>query len=374
MRLYLGRGLTAMVSNRTKRLMFLTPSLSGGGAERVTSILASHMAKRADCDVMLVVFHRDDMQYPLADNVKVKYLCDSKKLSFLKRRSLIRRCLEDYCPTEVLSLASYYNFLFGTGIFNLVPVYLSQRVATNRRPNSIRDLLTQVYCRRCYARSSGVVFQTEDVKKCFSKRVQEKGTVIRNPIEVRVAGNPMRARDPVVVSFGRLTKQKNYPLLLEAFALFSREHPGYALRIFGDGPLSNELSTLVDTNYRALDISIEPAREDIHAIIKNCTMYVSSSDYEGLSNSLLESMLLGVPCISTDSLGGGARSIIDDGVNGFLVPRGDAKLLASRMSTLASDDNLQSSFAASGQRLADELNPDRICEEWLSFIEGNAVN
>lgn len=93
-------------------------------------------------------------------------------------------------------------------------------------------------------------------------------------------------------------------------------------------------------------------------------MYVCTSNYEGLSNALLESMAMGLAIVSTDSSGGGAREVIKDGVNGYLVPINDDAKLAERMITLI--DNPEKAFAM-GQKaieIRDELSETVVCDEW----------
>jgi glycosyltransferase involved in cell wall biosynthesis len=116
-------------------------------------------------------------------------------------------------------------------------------------------------------------------------------------------------------------------------------------------------------------IKILPPRGDIHGIIRDCAMFVSSSDFEGLSNSMIEAMAIGLPCVCTDCLGGGAREMIRHGENGLLVPMNDADALCDAMKLMIEDSGLAQKCSQNAAKIRDELSADRIAQLWIDFIE-----
>lgn len=96
-------------------------------------------------------------------------------------------------------------------------------------------------------------------------------------------------------------------------------------------------------------------------------MYVLSSDYEGISNSMLEAMALGIPVVATDCPIGGSRMYIKDGVNGFLVPVGDAEALAGAMGRLADEPALGVRFGKEAEKLGEELAVPKIADRFLAL-------
>ena len=149
------------------------------------------------------------------------------------------------------------------------------------------------------------------------------------------AGNAGERRKRIV-NFCRISSQKNLVLLIDAFDLFCADHPGYELFIYGD-PAGNGTdgykeiveNRIASSPNRAF-IRLLPARPDIHSEILDYAMFVSSSDFEGMSNSMLEAMACGLPCVCTDCPAGGARAVIHDHENGLLTPVGNADALAAR--------------------------------------------
>ncbi len=97
-------------------------------------------------------------------------------------------------------------------------------------------------------------------------------------------------------------------------------------------------------------------------------MFVLSSDLEGMPNALMEAMAMGIPCISTDCKGGGARFLIQNGINGLLVPVGDADALAGAMIQMLSNEEFAEQCGRNASRIVDRLDPGRIYSEWERLL------
>ena len=110
--------------------------------------------------------------------------------------------------------------------------------------------------------------------------------------------------------------QKNHKMLIKAFSLFGAKHGDYELVIYGRGETEDAKKDLLqyieemDVNN---SVTIKEPIDNVHEEIKDSTMFVLSSDYEGVSNALLECLAMGLPCISTDCPCGGSRMLIKDG-------------------------------------------------------------
>ena len=181
-------------------------------------------------------------------------------------------------------------------------------------------------------------------------------------------------REKTVSTFCRVSLQKNLPLLIEAFAAFRRDFPGYRLRIIGD--CANEEARQVDRDVAALvkSLGLEEAVErlpfsaNVHEMILRDAMYVNSSDYEGISNAMLEAMAIGLPCVCTDCPVGGARATIRDGENGLLTPVGDADALCRAMKRVAEDPALRETLSRNATRLREELSLNAVAERWMKLL------
>ena len=163
--------------------------------------------------------------------------------------------------------------------------------------------------------------------------------------------------------------------MITAFIEFHKSHPDYTLEIYGNTVEEIEdrlklsylqmLSSLGAEDY----IKILPPRGDIHSVVRDCAMFVSSSDFEGLSNSMLEAMAVGLPCVCTDCLGGGAREMITDGESGLLVPMNDADALAKAMCRMVEDKELTDKCSRNAAKVRETHKVESIAAQWLKQIE-----
>jgi len=219
-----------------------------------------------------------------------------------------------------------------------------------------------------YLMADCLVCQTPDAKQYFHKSVQAKTEVIPNPIKDDLPEPWSDERATYIVNFCRLNPQKNLFLLIDAFEIFSQKHTDFSLKIYGDGELHDELVEYISKKKMNNRICVYPATNDIHNCIRDAYMFVSSSDYEGLSNSMLEAMAMGIPTICTDCSCGGARMVIENEVNGLLVPIKDADALSNAMDKFVSNRQLADGCAEKALALRDRLSIERICAMWKCLL------
>ena len=108
---------------------------------------------------------------------------------------------------------------------------------------------------------------------------------------------------------------------------------------------------------------------DIPNAIRKAKMFVMTSDYEGLPNALIEAMAVGLPCVSTDCSPGGAAELIESGVNGLIVPCGDAGSIASAICTLLNNTETAYQYGLEAQKIIEKLAPEVIYETWRQYID-----
>lgn len=171
---------------------------------------------------------------------------------------------------------------------------------------------------------------------------------------------------------GRLAAVKDQQLLLHAFAQLVTQHPGLRARlrlaIVGDGPLRAELDALAVRLGIADLIWMAGDREDVAALLREMDVFVLPSLAEGISNTVLEAMATGLPVVATRT--GGNPELVDDGVNGLLVPVGDAATLADALYRLVSDDDLRQAMGASSrQRIDSQFDWSRTVDRYLSVYD-----
>lgn len=230
--------------------------------------------------------------------------------------------------------------------------------------------IIKVASRFLMRRADGFVFQTKDASD-FYKRFQNKSTVIPNP----VADVPMirqrlsnAERKKRIVTAGRLVPQKNHEMLIHAFSMVSKDYPDYCLMIFGEGNLKESLESLAVRLGVQDRVFFPGSVNDVHEQIIDAELFVLSSDFEGMPNALMEAMAMGLTSISTDCPCGGPRDMIEDGVNGYLIPVGDQEACARAIRAALSDKTNSDRIGQRAMELRERLGKDTICEKWLEFI------
>ena len=225
--------------------------------------------------------------------------------------------------------------------------------------------------RKYYGRAQGAILQTPAQRDYYSFLPELPKTVIPNFIcGEQFPERYKRERRKEIVNFCRLNSAKNLPLLIDAFALLHRDYPEYTLAIYGEGGLKQALLKKIDALNLVSCAAIHDFDLDVHERIKDAAMFVSSSDREGISNSMLEAMAIGLPCVCTDCAGGGARMMIEDHVNGLLVPMKDVNALYLAMKEVVENPELAQTMSRNAVKIKDRLRPEVICRQMLDAILG----
>ena len=355
-----------------KKIVFVIETLFGGGAERVTAALANGFCKDANNQIHIVTYNRDETkEYPVDACIirhEIGNVTGRNKIQRIyKRIARIRKIIKEIDPCCVISLGSpiiVYPLvvaMIGLGY----PLVLSERNDPKSFPVSKFRRFSRLLC---YVYSDGLVFQTCEAKSFFPKFIQKKGVVICNPITSKLPERHQGKREHRIVNFCRLTSQKNLDLLIDAFSDICKELSQYSLHIYGEGEERERLETKIRMMGLSDRVVIHGYSNNIYADINNASLFVSSSNYEGISNSMLEAIALGIPSICTDCPAGGARETIENGVNGFLVPVGDREKLAEMMKKVLTDESLAKSISAEGQKLRYKISVGEISKKWLDVI------
>lgn len=348
------------------KIAFSIPAMGFGGAERVVSLLANEFTEKGHEVFILSLAGNTESAYPL--NKKVSLIPITNQSSTTRTWCEFRRVCKDLQPDAVLAFLTGVGIVAATFLIGTkIPVVISERCDPSAKDMSLSFKQKVMECVSRYF-TAGYVFQSDGAKAYFPKSIQKKSCIILNPLNTD--SFPTRDVEHIenkIVSVGRLTSQKNQKMLIDAFAA-SEAKDHHTLHIYGEGPLREELQRQIDSLGLSDRVFLEGNSKEVLEKIKNAKVFAFTSDYEGLPNALMEAMALGLPCISTDCSPGGARMLIQNGENGFLVPCGDTAQFTKALDTLCSNENKQKEFGERSHSITKETNIDVIAKKWLDFI------
>lgn len=355
-----------------KKIMFITGAISGGGAEKVITILANGCAE-AGAQVSLAILRERHESYTVSDKVKV-FRIKSGKLKLLSRIKGLRNAIkESGADTLVpfLPIVSLYTLFAAAGLKKRY--IMSERADPNMsifESTSFKDFVGSLVMRKLqfYRVADRMVFQTPDAQSYYCKSIREKSEVIPNPLDCKALPDRFRGeREKSIIAAGRLSEEKNFGLLLRGFAGFLKNYPDYTLTVCGEGEEREKLESLASDLGIADKVAFPGFCDDIHDRMYRAAMYVSTSNHEGISNSMLEALGMGVPTVVTDCPVGGARMFVRTDENGILIPMNDEDALVCAMTKIASDKNYADTISAGAEKIREEISSDTICRRWMEL-------
>lgn len=352
------------------KIAIFISALSGGGAERVTCNLANYLSDFGH-DVDILTIGDTAEAEPLRESIKCFPLLSREEkgitlINNIKRIWRLRRYMKSQVvDAYVTMLPVPTKLMLGFSGLTKAPIIVSERADPSVRKNKIQSRLNKLM-----PKAAGLVFQTEDAKAWYEPYLKGmESAVIPNAINpVFIRPKYEGKREKAIIGAGRLSKQKNFELLISSFAAIAKEFPEYKLVIYGKGDRLKSLKDLAAELGVGDRVEFPGFATDMPERLEKASMFVLSSDYEGMPNALMEAMALGVPCVSTDCGGGGARFLIQDGENGLLVPQRDEGKMAEAMRKILSNSEFAEKLSQNARKLQEELAPEKIYGAWETFI------
>ncbi len=345
------------------KLIFVTGTMMHGGAERVISILASRLLKYYEIDIICYfsapIFYDIDSRVNIIDMTKL-WNCNNK---FSKLRAF-RRYIKSQNNAIVIAFMMPFYILSAIALLGVkVPFIAAERNDPNSA-SKVRKILSKILL----PKYDVLVAQTIGAKSFFEGKTNCDLRVIYNPVNPALINT--EHNDPGFkhfVSMARFYPQKNQRLLISAFRNVLDVYPDCRLTIYGEGPLREQLESQINNLGLNDYVSLPGVTNNIIEALGNASVYVCSSDYEGMPNSVIEAMVCGVPTISTKVMG--AVDLIENGENGLLVNVGNEDELSDAMIKLISDKELRYKLSNKARDIADVLDTDNIVNQWIDTID-----
>lgn len=354
---------------QNKKIVFVINTLFEGGAAKMVKHVASIVSKECPNVSIISIFDTEAdpsvngsiRQVPLG--LKVKGLLMWRVKTILSIRMALRS-LEPDVVCSFISDVCFYSKVATLG--------LNIKVASAERGDPFTNGgIWGRLVRWTYSKSDYCFFQLERARDFYGEKVAIKSFVIPNAFPRKEICVPYTGeRRKTVVSVGRLYEyQKQYGLLIRAFKRVYEKHPDYRLIIYGEGQDRKQLQDLVDSLGLQDVASLPGAIKNPINVIREDGVFVLSSNFEGIPNSLIEALASGIPTVSTDCSPGGAAFLTHNGENGLLIPMGDENAMADAICRVIENPELARQLSTKGIQVIDELDEDRIAKLWIDAFE-----
>ena len=220
-----------------------------------------------------------------------------------------------------------------------------------------------------YRFTDHIVFQTSGAQHFFQPCVVNRSVIIPNPVVAPERCWCIEDAKKTIACVGRLNiRYKRQDVLIKAFAALDSRYDAWKLVFYGDGYDRKRLEDLVSELQLKERVSFMGKVDHVSDRLLRDGLFVLASDTEGMPNALMEAMAIGMPVISTDCSPGGARALIDDGINGLIVECGSVMRLADAISRLLDDERMRISFGRSASKKMQDYRPAQIFDRWYALL------
>ena len=405
-----------MNDNGEKSIAFYIGALCIGGAERVICNLAEYFYSEG-YRVTMVTKVRDEKEYELNPGIK-RIIADitpeeetaSRIRNLFARIAKLKRIWKEVKPDVIVSFIRKNNLMAIASAAQLgIPVVVSVRSAPERE---LKGFGFKTISFLLFRQAAGVVLQTREAYNFFPGYIRAKAVVLPNsinpdflkeseklalernsdingasnekPEKVAVENTNIICEEPMVIdsrvvfskrekkiiTVGRIDDNKNQRMLVEAYAKIAGPYPEWSLELIGDGSGRQALEEYVSTLPCKDRISFTGAVDDVAKRMSKASIFALPSRIEGMPNALIEAMVMGMACISTDCPCGGPRDLIAaDESNGILVPVDNVDAMAMALKRLITNDTLRQSMGDNARKIIATLHPDTVNKQWKNYIE-----
>jgi GalNAc-alpha-(1->4)-GalNAc-alpha-(1->3)-diNAcBac-PP-undecaprenol alpha-1,4-N-acetyl-D-galactosaminyltransferase len=364
-------------------ILLVISTLGAGGAERVLSTMANYWHERDHVVTVVTIDSPESDFYRLREGihrVSLGLKRDSKTIwdalrNNLQRTAALRKVFVRVNPDVIISFVDTANILTLLASIKLnIPVVVSERI--DPRHHAIGKSWDLMRC-AIYPLASAVVVQTRDVCEWLQANMP-RARVISIPNFVREAAPRTLSgyalpSNKTILAIGRLSPQKDFRTLIQAFAQCTGEFPEWHLVIFGEGSERDNLLAIAAECGVTEKVYLPGLIDEPMDVLPKAEIFVLSSRYEGFPNVLLEAMVCGTAVISTDCPSG-PRDIVVHDKNGLLISPGNVAEMANAMKRLMGDGGTRKRLGASALEVRQRYAISKILEEWENLLQKLVVH
>ena len=350
------------------KIVFYISQLGGGGAERVTSVIASGLAQRGH-DVYLVVKRRYESDYDFDKNIKIVLVEPKKlksKLAYIMYYTDLREKIIEINPDVIVGVMhlNFYRIWIATQGLG-IPIVASDH--SNFHRNASENIKKIRYV--MYDQAAITTVLTENDKE-FMKHILHNMVVMYNPLSFPILDHKTE-REKTVICAGRVTSWhiKGFDRMIEIWSKVCHEHPDWRLLIAGNGKDTDFLNLKEMIKEKGVEesVSLLGFRTDIKDLMSQSSIFALPSREEGFPCVLTEAMSQGCAPMSFE-IHGNIREIITDGEDGLIVPDGDLDTFAEKLNELMNNEEFRNSIGEKAMKSMERFTSDKIVDRWEEML------
>lgn len=358
------------------RICLVIPSLGPGGMERVMSILTNYFSKKNLVEVHLVLYSRKrEIFYSVPDSVIIhippfEFDNYSRALSTLKTLLFLRKKIKTINPDTILSFGENWNNLVLLSLFGTsFTVFVADRAEPGRKRKYIQELLSKWL----YQNAKGIIVQTNKAKSIYQDIYGHPNIIaIGNPIRQICPQNSDEKNENIVLSVGRLVETKHFDSLIKIFDRVKFDDWKLII-VGGNAQRQNgmvKLRAIIKERNLENIVKLTGTVENVDVYYRRSKIFAFTSSSEGFPNVIGEALSAKLPVVAYDCLAG-PSDMIEDGVNGFLIPLFDIDQFEEKLKLLMESQNLRLKFRKKSDTKILKFNDEKVSEDFFQFITKN---
>lgn len=347
-------------------IVFVINTLKVGGAAKMLKYVANIATEVFDGVYIISIY---DVEYESTD---LKPGIDILGLGFenvnrFKRQfqmvGAIKKAIRTFSPKYVCAFVGHVNVMTRLATLGMKDVVM---MSAERGDPFTQPLMWKWITKWAYIKSDYCFFQLDKARDFFGRKVLQRSFVIPNPFVTNCPVEPYYGeRKKTIVSAGRFGKEKCYNDLIDAFSIVHDKYPEYHLVLYGEGPMLSEYKKQVHRLNLDEYVIFPGYVKNVSKEIAQDGIFVLSSLFEGIPNSLIEAMSIGIPCVATDCTPGGPAFLFNKQERGLLVKVHDTKAMAEKICEYIENPMLAKDKGMKAVGILKELEENNIRRMWI---------
>lgn len=371
-----------------KKITILALHLGVGGAESVISNLSNMLCDDNDVTIISTYKLSDSPAFYIDPRVKIRYLTEDIRpnrdelINAVHSKNIFKVLKEGFKSIKILYLRKKLminaikkcdsDIIISTRIFHskLLGRYGNKNAVKIAQEHNHHNNNSKIIKKTIKSLKNIDYFMpvSKELYEFYKDKIEAKCVYIPNALDFEPT-QIAKLDNKNIIAVGRLAKEKGFSDLIEIFSRLMNNDNKLKLRIVGEGSERQTLQNKIqELNLQEnVELCGNKNKEELNKLYLSSSIYLMTSYTESFGLVLLEAGSYGIPCIAFDSAQG-AKEIIDDGVNGFLIKNRDMEIFINKVRKLLEDEELRKKMGLAGIEKAEHYKKKNIAKEWKRFI------